>query len=407
MNKQSIKNRASFKHTKHDTSTYSCHGIVRELESGRIKLHLGILAKKLLDLIVEGRYMHIVGRLFIDAQRRPCPHQHVRRDGTSLQLGPGRNKRPAVERLGNLGHSLQSLFHVDLERLGDAGHLVLEGLLGLTGLAECTLGKEEELVDRHAIGMVGILELLLGGEEAGLAVELPGGIGVGGTGTEVVHAKSGAELLQFLDLAGLGDGILDDADEVALVDGGAHVGKVLVVDVVLGFDGGDPGGEVGRVDTAFCDCLGQGGPSGGLGGTVELGLANEATDSTRGRDGGTDSRSSGGNCKTQSGGGGDRGHTTSLEEAWRLLSRGGKLVTFLGHFLELLNSAVAVQKHIERCRSSPSLRGGSHGNITFRPSMSDAKGGRADTTRGTLMNKCRGKLRPSDTESIGSSAASR
>lgn len=351
--------------------------------------------------------MHIVGRLLIDAQGCPCPHQHFRRDGTSLQLGPGRSKCPAVERLGNLGHSLQSLLHVDLERLGDAGHLVLEGLLGLTGLAECALGKEEELIDRHAIGMVGILELLLGSEEAGLTVELSGGIGVGGTGTEVVHAKSGTELLQFLDLTGLGDGILDDTDEVTLVDGGAHVGKVLVVDVVLGFDGGNPGWEVGRVDTAFSDGFGQSRTSGGLGSAVQLGLANEAAHSTRGRDGGTDGRSSRGDCKSQSGGGGDGGHTTSLEETWRLLSRGSKLITFFGHFLELLNSAVAVQKHIERRSSSPSLRGGSDGNITGRSSMSDAKGGRADTTEGTLMNKRRGKLRPTDTERISSSTAAR
>mmetsp|Transcript_20923 Transcript_20923/g.59999 ORF Transcript_20923/g.59999 Transcript_20923/m.59999 type:complete len:268 (+) Transcript_20923:2408-3211(+) len=266
--------------------------------------------------------MHIVGRPLIDAQRRACPHQHFGGNGTGLQLGSRRTQRPAVEWLGHLGHSLQSLLHVHLEGLGDAGHLILEGLLGFTGLAECALGKEKELIDRHAIGVVGILELLLGGEEAGLAVELSGGIGVGGTGAEVVHTKSSAELLQFLDLAGLGDGVLDDSGEIALVDGGAHVGKVLVVDVVFGFDGGNPGGEVGRVDTTFSDSLGQGWPSGSLSGAIQFRFADEATNSACSGHSSTDGWSGRGDSKSQSGSGRDRGHPTSLEETRRLLSRG-------------------------------------------------------------------------------------
>ena len=282
----------------HVSFTYSRHGVVGELESSRIELHLGILAKKLLDLIVEGRHMHIVGRLLIDSQRSACPHQHFRGNGAGFQLGSRRSQRPAVEWFGNLSHSLQSLLHVHLEGLGDARHLILEGLLGFASLAECTLGQEEELIDRHAIGVVGIRELLLGGEEAGLAVELSGGLGVGGTGTEVVHTKSSAKLLQFLDLSGLGNGVLDDTNEIALVDGGTHVGKVLVVDVELGFDGGNPGGEVRRVDATFSDSLGQGRPSGGLRSAIQLRFSNEATNSTCSGNDSTDGWSGGGDGKS-------------------------------------------------------------------------------------------------------------
>ena len=278
--------------------TYSCHGVVGELESSRIELHLGILAKKLLDLIVEGCHMHIVGRLLIDSQRSACSYQHFRGNSTGFQLGSRRSQCPAVEWFGNLSHSLQSILHVHLEGLGDARHFILEGLLGFASLAECALGQKEELIDRHTIGVVGILELLLGSEEAGLAVELSGGLGVGDTGTEVVHTKSSAELLQFLDLAGLGDGVLDDTDEIALVDGSTHVGKVLVVDVELGFDGGNPGGEVGRVDTTFSDSLGQGRPSGGLGSAIQLRFANEATNSTCSGNDSTDGWSGGGDSKS-------------------------------------------------------------------------------------------------------------